>query len=266
MRSGAFVQDGFVRPDERDAVVNWLAGLSPLWEQRYREPLPKGVAQRALLRPVVWLGSWQFACLDYYRPPRHALHRAVHAEPFPEPHRAWVSRIERLVADRFSGPDLPRGWALTTCLVNLYGDRVWPDGRREDRARVGQHRDFEPGPVASVSLGERALFQFVDRSARVVEQCWLGDGALQVFGGRRHKDQLFHRVQRVERRGGHRLPVGVSDFETRRVNFTFRFVPPEHVTHWFDLPRADREAVRGYVDALAERSAWWRAERDAVNG
>lgn len=263
MTGGASVQDGFVTRVEHDAVVAWLEAQRPLWEYRYREPPPPGLAQRRLLRPVIWLGSWQFACLDYYRPPRHVVARAVRAEPFPEPLRDWVERIERLVAARYSRADIPRGWGLTTCLVNLYGDWLWPDGRREDRARVGEHRDFEPGPVASVSLGERALFQFVDRGSRVVEQAWLGDGSLQLFGGRRHKDLLFHRVQRVERRGGHHFGLDAADFDTRRVNFTFRFVPHEHVTRWFELPPADRQAVRGYVDALAERSAWWRAERDA---
>ena len=57
---------------------------------------------------------------------------------------------------------MPKGWHLNTCLVNFYGDRQ--DGTRwVDVARVGDHRDFEPGPVASLSIGERALFQFVAR-------------------------------------------------------------------------------------------------------
>ena len=59
--------------------------LHPLWEQRFssRRPLPEGETQRQLLRPVYWLGNWQFACLDYYRPPNGVRDRCVRAEPFP---------------------------------------------------------------------------------------------------------------------------------------------------------------------------------------
>src|SRR5690606_26410094 len=111
------------------------------------------------------LGSWQFACLDYYRPPHGTKHRCIAADPFPTAIAALVGRIEAMVRRRFSGDDLPQAWALNTCLVNLYGHRL-RDGKRVDVARVGAHRDFEPGPVASVSLGERALLQFVTRTPR----------------------------------------------------------------------------------------------------
>src|SRR3712207_7147345 len=40
------------------------------------------------------------------------------------------------------------GWHLNTCLVNFYGSRL-EDGRWVDTARVGEHKDFEPGPVRS---------------------------------------------------------------------------------------------------------------------
>src|SRR2546421_479721 len=70
-----------------------------------------------------------------------------------------VRTVETRTPDLFAPEDLPPGWPLNTCLVNLYGTR---DG--VDTARVGEHRDFEPGPVASISLGERALFQFVSSS------------------------------------------------------------------------------------------------------
>ena len=42
-----------------------------------------GQVQRPLLRPVIWLGNWQFACLGYYEPPRRVHDAAVEAEPFP---------------------------------------------------------------------------------------------------------------------------------------------------------------------------------------
>jgi alkylated DNA repair protein (DNA oxidative demethylase) len=256
----------FLSAPDREEVVRWLAGIHPLWEQRYsaHHPPPPGATQRPLLRPVYWLGNWQFACLGYYHPPRGLLHRCVRAEPFPPVLARLVERIERLARAMFSGDDLPAGWHLNTCLVNLYGSRL-EGGKAIDTARVGEHKDFEPGPVASLSLGERALFQFVasrrpGHRDEVVTQQWLDDGSLQIFGGERFKHQLFHRVQRVDSRGGHRFELQVEGFETRRVNFTFRYVPDEHICRFRELPAGSKEDVRGYVETLARHSAFFAAE------
>jgi hypothetical protein len=249
----------FVDAAARDAILAWLATIRPLWELRYAPGrVPAGREQRMLLRPVYWLGSWQFACLGYYEPPKRVAHRAVAAEPFPPVLARLVERIERRTRELVAPADIPRKWHLNTCLVNLYGDRL-DDGKRTDTARVGEHKDFEPGPVASVSLGERALFQFVASRApgqrdAIVQQQWLDDSSLQIFGGARWKDQLFHRVQRVDRREGHRFTLNVTDFETRRVNFTFRYVPDEHVVAYDRLSADDAADVRGYMETLARHT------------
>jgi alkylated DNA repair dioxygenase AlkB len=261
------VQD-YVDDATRAETMAWLASLAPIWEMRYstRRPPPPGREQRPLLRPVYWLGSWQFACLDYYRPPRGVHDRCVAAEPFPPPLARMVADIERRVRRQFAPRDVPRGWHLNTCLVNFYGSRQegerWVDG-----ARVGEHRDFEPGPVASVSLGERALFQFVGRHAAgeapVLTQ-WLDDGSLQVFGGPRWKDDTLHRVQRVDKKRGIELPPAIPGFRTRRINFTFRYVPDPHVVRFSDLGAEARADVEGYVTELARSSAFFRGELAAA--
>lgn len=256
----------FVQEGERAAILEWLATLHPIWEERYSQhrPPPPGQPQRRLLRPVYWLGNWQFACLDYYRPPRGVDDRCVRAEPFPPPLQRLCARIEAQARQIFRGPDMPPGWQLNTCLVNFYGKRR--EGERWlDSARVGEHRDFEPGPVASVSLGERALIQFVtsrrpgERDRVVLEQ-WLDDGSLELFGGPTYKDRTFHRVQRVDTRGGFDFPPAMDDFRTRRVNFTFRFVPAIHVVPFARLPAELRDDVRPYMRELAARSAFFRRE------
>lgn len=269
---GLSLLPGFVRSADRAEALAWVGSISPLWEQRWstvRGP-PPGQEARALLRPVYWLGNWQFACLGYYEPPRGTRDRAVAAEGFPPFMVRWVREIEARIRRVVPADAVPPGWALDTCLVNLYGTRE-VDGRTVDTARVGAHRDREPGPVASVSLGERALFQFVTRGSppEVVLDQWLDDGALQVFGGRLWKDQLLHRVQRVEDRKGLELAPQVAGFRTRRVNFTFRHVPPEHVVPFAALGDVARADVRGYVTELAEHSPFWRdalARADAASG
>ncbi len=262
-RAGLHYDARFVSLADAEEVVRWLATIRPLWEERYsvhREP-PAGQQRRRLLRPVYWLGSWQFACLDYYRPPRGTQDRCVAAEPFPPVLARLVARAEEIARRSHRGPDLPSGWRLNTCLVNLYGDHL-RDGRRVDAARVGEHKDFEPGPVASISLGERALFQFVASRGRalpasLVHAQWLDDRSLLIFGGEPWKSRTFHRVQRVDRRAGHRLPPEVEGFETRRVNFTFRWVPDEHVVPFGKLAPAARDDVRAYVAELARSSPWF---------
>jgi alkylated DNA repair dioxygenase AlkB len=250
-------EPAFVDAVARDEVMAWLATLAPVWEQRYstRRPPPPGRQQRTLLRPVYWLGNWQFACLGYYEPPRRVRDAAVAAEPFPPVLARMVAAVERRVRDGFPARAVPRRWHLNTCLVNFYGER---DG--VDVARVGEHRDFEPGPVASISIGERARFQFVrrgDAAAPPVRTQWLDDGSLQIFGGPRWKDELLHRVQRVEDKRALDLPPRIDGFRTRRVNFTFRYVPDEHVVAFAALPAPARDDVRDYVRALAGRSRFF---------
>lgn len=250
---------GYVGAAARAELLAWLATLHPLWEQRYstRRPPPPGKVQRPLLRPVYWLGNWQFACLGYYEPPRKTRDRCVAAEPFPPVLATLVADVEARIRRAFVPVDVPPGWRLNTCLVNFYGSRR-DDERWVDVARVGEHRDFEPGPVASISLGERALFQFVARGqvpgTPPVRAQWLDDGSLQAFGGPWWKDELLHRVQRVDDRSGVALPPALDGFRTRRVNLTFRFVPDRDVVPFHRLAPDVREDVRGYVEELALHS------------
>jgi alkylated DNA repair protein (DNA oxidative demethylase) len=254
---------GYLKPRDREQLLTWLTALRPIWEQRYstRRAPPEGQTQRELLRPVYWLGNWQFACLDYYRPPRGLHNRCVAAEPFPEVLARLVADTERRIAKLFPRKDIPAGYRLNTCLVNFYGARQQGE-KWVDTARVGEHRDFEPGPVASLSIGERALFQFVrsrrigEREAPIVAQ-WLDDASLQIFGGGFFKDKVFHRVQRVDKREGFALPPDIEGFRTRRINFTFRYVPTEHVTPFAQLSKEAREDVRGYMEELAKSSPFF---------
>lgn len=260
---GSYLYDAdYLRPADRDEIFAWLATLHPIWEMRYstRRPPPAGREQRRLLRPVYWLGSWQFACLGYYTPPHGTRDRCVAAEPFPPVLSRIVADVEARIRAGFPRADVPRGWRLDTCLVNFYGSRN-DGGKWVDAARVGEHRDFEPGPVASLSIGERALFQFVargDDGGPPVRTQWLDDGSLQAFGGPRWKDQLLHRVQRVDRRARVELPPAIPEFRTRRVNFTFRHVPPEHVVPFAKLGERAKGDVRGYVEELARGSDFFR--------
>lgn len=251
----------------RTELVAFLQGLFPLWEMRYSKhnPPPEGDQQRRLLRPVYWLGNWQFACLNYYHPPKGIDHRCVQAEEFPAVMQNLVRDIETQVHQNFSPRDIPRNWHLNTCLVNYYGSQKI-NGKWVDTARVGEHKDFEPGPVASISFGERALFQFVrshghDRTRRseVVLQQWLEDSSLQIFGGEKFKKQLFHRVQRVESKGQIRFQIPINEFETRRINLTFRYVPREHVQNFNHFPPPLREDIQPYLVTLAEHSEYFRS-------
>jgi len=254
----------YVTKAERAEILSYLATLHPIWEMRYSKnnPPPPDQQQRRLLRPVYWLGNWQFACLNYYHPPKGLYHRCVSAEPYPPILAHLVKKIETMVKNEFDPKDVPRNWHLNTCLINFYGDQI-NDGKRNDCARVGEHKDFEPGPVASVSFGEKALFQFVksqgtQSQSSVVLQQWLEDSSLQIFGGDKFKKQLFHRVQRVEKKTPEEFQLNVTDFETRRINFTFRYVPDEHIQPFFKLPSEAQEDTLEYMQALAKNSPFFQ--------
>jgi len=56
----------------------------------------------------------------------------------------------------------------------------------------------------------------------------------------------------------------VPGFETRRVNFTFRWVPDEHIAPFAKLAAAAQRDVRGYVAELARGSAFFARELAAA--
>lgn len=257
---GLYLKQNFISECERAQIVEWLKTIHPIWEKRYRQK-DSGKATRELLRPVYWLGSWQFACLNYYRPPNGVKFRCIEAEPFPPILKKLCKQMEAFVHKNYQKRDVPIGWKLNSCLVNLYGKKKILS-RWVDTARVGEHKDFEPGPVASLSLGERALFQFVKSGerghSRVIYQEWLDDRSLQIFGGERWKRHFFHRVQRVDRKMGVQFPMGLEDFQTRRVNFTFRFVPDEHTYRLRNLPNALIADIKPYIEELSKHTSCFR--------
>ncbi len=262
--TGLYYQFPFIDRKERARFLDWIATLVPLWEMRFSEhnPPPEGDTQRPLLRPVYWLGNWQFACLDYYHPPKGILHRCVKAEPYPKVLQDVVDRIEFIAKKRFPKSFIPPKWKLNTCLINFYGSKL-EDGKWVDRARVGEHKDFEPGPVGSMSFGDRAFFQFVNGKSslgdeNVVLSQWLEDSSLQIFAGEKWKEKVFHRVQRVENKRDEKLGPPIEGFQTRRINFTFRYVPEEHVYPLKNLPPELQGDIRQYVLKLGENSPFWR--------
>lgn len=258
---GLYYDSQFVRGKVYTELMSYLQGLHPIWEMRFSKsnPPPEGQPNRRLLRPVYWLGNWQFACLDYYHPPKGIEFRCVEAEPYPRVMAALVEQIQEIVHQNFKPQDIPRGWHLNTCLVNYYGHSITDFGKKDDTARVGEHKDFEPGPVGSISLGERALFQFVKShgkgaQSQVMLQQWLEDGSLQIFGSDRFKKNLFHRVQRVEKKGSFLFDMPEHQFQTRRINLTFRYVPDEHVRPFVKFPKHLRDDIREYMTELAKHS------------
>ncbi len=260
----------YVSGSDKKIILDYLSTLYPIWENRFSasNPPPSGEPNRSLLRPVYWLGNWQFACLDYYHPPKGIHHRCVQAEKYPPVLQKIVSAVEKMVHDKFSDKDIPNGWHLNTCLINYYGDKIETENNKTiktDMARVGEHKDFEPGPVASISFGEKAMFQFVKSAGKsqksdVVLQQWLDDSSLQIFGGDKFKKQLFHRVQRVENKGLLFKNTNTTQFETRRINFTFRYVPKDHIQAYFRLPENLQNDIHGYVEELSTKSKYWKEQ------
>lgn len=269
-----YIKD-YISSSEKQQIFDYLKTLTPIWENRFSatNPPPEGESNRQLLRPVYWLGNWQFACLDYYHPPKGMYNRCVDAEKYPTILEKIIKKIETLIKENFDERDIPHGWHLNTCLINYYGYKteILPNGesKKIDTARVGEHKDFEPGPIASISFGEKALFQFVKSSGKssaseVILQQWLEDGSLQMFGGEKFKKQLFHRVQRVEDKGILFKDLNTTFFETRRVNFTFRYVPRDHITPLSRLPENLRKDIEPYVSQLSTKSSFWQSELDEI--
>lgn len=263
IRDGLYYNSRFINQIERTDILKWLQTIHPIWEQRYSEsnPPPEGDEHRELLRPVYWLGNWQFACLNYYHPPQGIDFRCMEAESYPPVLKKIVKKIEETARRVYPARDVPKGWELNTCLVNYYGHKII-DGKKVDTARVGEHKDFEPGPVASLSIGDRAMFQFVRGSQKtgnnVVLEQWLDDSSLQMFGTERWKTQVFHRIQRVDKKRQEKFPLKLENFETRRINFTFRYVPRAHILPYQSFPAELKTDIFPYIEELAKSSNYFR--------
>lgn len=268
-KDGLFYHPTFVKKDEREALMAYLQSLYPIWENRYSEhnPPPPGDEQRRLLRPVYWLGNWQFACLNYYHPPKGIHNRCVAAEDYPPILKKLIAVMEDITKRHFKKHEVPKNWHLNTCLINFYGSTIDENGKKIDCARVGDHKDFELGPVASLSFGERAFFQFVlgnrQREDNILYEQWLSDCSLMIFGGELYKDKAFHRVQRVESKLKTTFKLNTTQFETRRINLTFRYVPVEHIVPYKNLPAEFKSDVKGYMEMLAEHSEFFRKELES---
>jgi DNA oxidative demethylase len=272
---GLIYKPNYISAKRRQDIFKYLHSLHPIWEHRFSasHPPPDGQSNRRLLRPVYWLGNWQFACLDYYHPPKGIDFRCVEAEPFPSVLQEIANEMEQIAKATFNPKDIPRNWHFNTCLINFYGS-TFEDGKWIDTARVGEHKDFEPGPVGSMSFGERAFFQFISSQhkggpSKSAFQQWLDDSAIQIFGGDRFKKLLFHRVQRVEKKLSEAVlkkdfSFNIPDFETRRINFTFRYVPTEHVQPLHRYPKNLQEDVRPYVEELAQYSTFFNSLKEEV--
>jgi hypothetical protein len=174
-----------------------------------------------------------------------------------------VDRIEFITKKRFPKSFIPEKWKLNTCLINFYGNK-FEEEKWVDRARVGEHKDFEPGPVASVSLGDRAFFQFVNGKTQLAQENivfsqWLEDSSLQIFAGDQWKNKTFHRVQRVENKRGEHLGPKIENFNTRRINFTFRYVPDEHIYRLQDLPANQKSDILPYLQTLSQSSSYFKS-------
>lgn len=259
---GIYYNSGFLNGPKRQQLVQEIESFHPIWEERFCEcnPPPEGDTWRSLKRPVYWLGNWQFACLGYYHPPHEIEYRCVHAEKFPPLMQELVNQIELRTKRMAQKKDVPEKWHLNTCLINYYGSKLSDQGE-EDFATVGDHKDAEPGPVASISLGEKAWFQFVKGkpkdSKNVVHEQWLDDASLLIFWGQRFKDELFHRVQRVENKKNIEFEDHLSEYRTRRINLTFRYVPQEHILDYKGLPYERIRDTKGYVEKLSKTSLFW---------
>lgn len=263
IQDGLYYNVGFLNGPNKETLIREIEQFHPIWEERFSasNPPPPEDTWRSLLRPVYWLGNWQFACFDYFHPPLGLEYRCVRAEAFPPFMQKMVDQIEMLTK-KMGKNDVPPKWKLNTCLINYYGSKIDPDGNKVDMARVGDHKDSEPGPVASVSLGESAYFQFVkgkqNDPKNVVSNHWLDDGSLLIFWSKLYKETLFHRVQRVEKKKSKPFNDHLDNYETRRINLTFRYVPDEYIYPLENFPKEKIEDIRPYLKELAKHSPFWR--------
>ncbi|MBW1878818.1 MAG: alpha-ketoglutarate-dependent dioxygenase AlkB [Deltaproteobacteria bacterium] len=242
----------FIGVDEARTLVDYFAGLHPLWEKRFADGhrSRRGATGR-LTRPVYWLGAWQFAALGYYAEPEHLVDKCVRAEPLPPVMTRILERLRpELVPHGDDGP-LPN-----TCLINYYGHQPKRDGKPPlDFARLRMHRDAEPGALVMFSVGQPAQFEFVYPKAATPEHSlWVRHRSVVIFSGPGYKDRLYHRVTRVRYGQEPVLGAQLEDFTVRRISVSFRHVPERYIYDLGELGDRARAIALSHVEALAAHS------------
>lgn len=269
IRPGLYTNRHFLKGKNYEDLLHYCLSLPAIWEKRYSpfflpkmdrsNPDYENELNRTLLRPVYWPSNWQFACFGYYRPPHQLKYTAIESSPYPPFLKALVFEMEKMAHHFLPATHFVKDWELNSCLINYYGDLFDAKNNKWiDQARVGEHRDFELGPVVSLSLGEKALFQFIKggEHSEVIFEEWLDNGALQFFSGPLWKDQYFHRIQRVDRKQkiSWELPH-LDNYRIRRINLTFRFVPREHWCQLSDLPKEYLQEIKNYLLEIQSESS-----------
>ena len=263
---------GFITEAEGQALLKYFGELQPLWETRHAEGHAgrEGARSRRLTRPVYWLGAWQFASLGYYSEPDHVHEKCLQAEPFPQVMQDVLARLQpRLSAHQAEDE---RGVSPNTCLINYYGSELFRDGagrlQPRDLARLRMHRDGEPGPVVMFSIGQPALFEFVEPTKPKDHDLalWLQDRSVVVLSGAHYKDYLYHRVTRVAHGKHPVMPAVLGDFRLRRVSVSFRFVPEGRIKTLAEFSEPARSRIEPLVEQLAKSSQHFAAQLRTVRG
>ena len=167
---GLLLEQNYFNSIDYSKWIKWLCSLHPIWESRYLSSTTNEISNyvfmsdenRKLLRPVYWMGNWQFACLGYFQLPNGTKNRCMRAEPYPDFVQKKIDQIEAKVKATLPPAFIPRKWHLNTLLINYYGSSIDPEtGKKIDQARLGEHKDHEPGPVASLSFGAKHYFNLL---------------------------------------------------------------------------------------------------------
>ena len=253
----------FIQKEEALELIDYFAGLVPIWEQRHGDDdhQRSGGHGRRLTRPVYWLGAWQFACLGYYAEPDHREDRCLRGEQLPAVMQGILKRL-RDHLEEAHGEAVERPTSLpNTCLINYYGREVGR-GVPRDYARLRMHRDGEPGPVVMFNIGQPGLLEFLDpdRSPDPELRLWTRHRSVTILSGADFKDRLYHRIVQVRTGDQPALRINLDNFQLRRVSVSFRTVPEELISDFGALPVDRREQVRVYVQELALNSEHYRAQ------
>lgn len=55
-----------------------------------------------------------------------------------------------------------------------------------------------------------------------------------------------------------------ENFQTRRINFTFRYVPTDHFVRYKKMPQNLQQDIKTYVEELAQHSDYFKNEFQSI--
>ena len=118
--------------------------------------------------------------------------------------------------------------------------------------------DSPVNPVTGVRSGTPYIARGANNLTNFLRPGFLSNTNIAISGSSDKFDYRISGSQAYQQGIVPNTDLNTTNFKTRRINFTFRYVPDDHIQPLNKFPEAQSEDIKQYVLKLSERSEFWK--------